>query len=83
MEANLLAAEPSALELRERKHGGDQEHPKREAGDGTGKEPGVERSPVSRFHRRLASMSLVAVAVVQVLWIALLICVAYFAAVSV
>ena len=79
MEANLLAAEPSARALRERKHGGEQEKPEDQARDYTGKEAGVERSPVSRFHRRLASMSLVVVGVVQVLWVALLAYVAYSA----
>ena len=64
MEANLLAAEPSARGLRERKHGGEQEQPEDQARDYTGEEAGVERSPVRRFHRRLASMSLVVLAVV-------------------
>ena len=79
MEANLLAAEPSARGLRERKHGGEQEQPEHQARDYTGEEAGVERSPVRRFHRRLASMSLVVLAVVQVMWIALLAYAAYSA----
>ena len=79
MEANLLAAEPSARGLRERKHGGEQEQPEDQARDYTGEEAGVERSPVRRFHRRLASMSLVVLAVVQILWIALLAYAAYSA----
>jgi hypothetical protein len=73
MESNLMASEPSALVLRERERGGEQEKPEGQAHDDAGKGPSVERSPLSWFPERLASMTLVAfVVVVQLLWAALL-----------
>jgi hypothetical protein len=81
MESDLTATEPSTLALREREHGREQQKPEGQAHDDAGKDPGVERSPLTRSPERLASMTLVAlVAVVQLLWAALLAYAAYSAA---
>lgn len=68
-----MASEPSTLALGKRQHSREQQEPEGKAHDDAGKDPGVERSPLTWFPERLASMALVAfVAVVQLLWAALL-----------
>jgi len=71
MEANLLAAEPSALALPERKHDHDERQPEAEARENGGKEADVERTR-SGFPIRAATIAILAVGLVQVLWAALL-----------
>ena len=71
MEANLLAAEPSALALRERKQRYDEQQPEADARENGGKEADVERTR-SGFPIRAATIPLLAVAFAQVLWVALL-----------
>ena len=86
MEANLLAAEPSALALGELQHGYGDQQPEADAREERRKEAsveaGVDGSPVGGSLIRLASIALVAaVAVAQLLWVALLVYGAYSAAV--
>ncbi len=82
MEANLLAVEPSALALGELQHGYSDQQPQADAREKHGKEAGVDGSPMLKFLMRLASVALVAaVAVVQLVWVALLVYGAYSAAV--
>ena len=85
MEANLLAAEPSALALGELQHGYSDQQPQADAREKHGneaKEAGVDGSPMLGFLTRPASIALVAaVAVAQLVWVALLVYGAYSAAV--
>jgi hypothetical protein len=83
MESNVMAAQPSALALREREHGGEQQQPENQAPHKDGKNAGVERSSMRGSIERLASMAVVAlVALVQLLWGAVLAYVAYSAIVG-
>jgi hypothetical protein len=72
MEANLLAAEPSALALPERKHDHDERQPEAEARENGGKEADFERAKRGGFPIRAATIAILAVGLVQVLWAALL-----------
>ena len=82
MEANLLAAEPSALALGELEQGYGDQQPEADAREDSGKEAGVDGSPVVGFLIRPASITLIAaVAVAQLVWVALLVYGAYSAAV--
>ena len=85
METNLLAAEPSALALGELQHGYSDQQPQADAREQHGnetKEAGVDGSPMLGFLLRPASIALVAaVAVAQLVWVALLVYGAYWAAV--
>ena len=72
MEANLLAAEPRDLALRERKQGYDEQQPETEARENGGKEADVERTRRGGFPIRAATIAILAVGLVQVLWAALL-----------
>lgn len=82
MEANLLAAEPSAFALGELQPGYGDQQPEADAREERGKEAGVEGSSMVGFLIRPASVALVAaVAVAQLVWVALLVYGAYWAAV--
>lgn len=81
MEANLLAAQPLARELGEYDRGGEHQEPQDDARDDRGEEPGVESARVGGIPRRLATMSLLALVVVQLLWVALLAYLGYSAVV--
>ena len=85
MEANLLAAEPTALALGELQHRYSDQQPQADAGEKHGKEAkeaDVDGSPMLGFLMRPASIGLVAtVAVVQLVRVALLVYGAYSAAV--
>ena len=82
MEANLLAVEPSALPLGELQHGYGDQQPEADAREKQGQEAGADGSPMLGFLMRPASIGLVAtVAVVQLVWVALLVYGAYSAAV--
>ena len=72
MEANLLAAEPSALALPERKHDHDERQPEAEARENGGKEADVDGTTRGGFRRRAATISFLALGLMQVLWLALL-----------
>jgi hypothetical protein len=79
MEANLLAAEPTALALGELEHGYDDQQPEAEARENSGKEADVDRSRSVRFSKRAASIALVGLVVAQLVWMALLVYGAYTA----
>ena len=72
MEANLLAAEPSALALHEFNQGCDEQQPEAEARENGGKEADFERAKRGGFPIRAATIAILAVGLVQVLWAALL-----------
>ena len=80
MEANLLAAEPSALALGELEYGSGDQQPEADAREERGKQAAVDPSRLVRLLIHPASISLVIV-VVQVMWVALLVYGAYSAAV--
>lgn len=82
MEANLLAVEPSALALGELQHGYGDQQPQADAREKQSQEAGVDGSSMLGFLMRPASVALVAaVAVAQLVWVALLVYGAYSAAV--
>ena len=82
MEANLLAAEPSALALGELQHGYGDQQPEADARENSGKKAGVEGQSIVGFLIHPASIALVAaVAAAQLAWVALLVYGAYSAAV--
>ena len=72
MEANLLAAEPSALALHEFNQGCDEQQPEAEARENGGKQADVEGTTRGGFRRRAATISFLALGLMQVLWVALL-----------
>jgi hypothetical protein len=77
MEANLLAAEPTALALGELEHGYGEHQPEADASENSGKEADVGRRAAGGFPIHRASIALVAV--VQLLWIGLLVYGTYLA----
>ena len=82
MEANLLVAEPSALALGELQHGYGDQQPEADAREERDKKAGDDGSSMVGFLIRPASIALVAaVAVAQLVWVALLVYGAYSAAV--
>ena len=80
MEANLLTAEPLALGLGELQHGDGDTQPEADAREEHGKQAEVELSPLVGVLSHPVSISLVVV--VQLLWAALLVYAAYWAAVQ-
>lgn len=81
MEANLLAAEPLALGLGELERGGGDQQPEADAREEHGKQAAVELTPLVGVLIHPVSISLVVV-VTQLLWVALLVYAAYWAAVQ-
>jgi len=72
MEANLLAAEPSALALRERKQRYDEQQPEADARENGGEEADVNCTTRGGFPIRATTIAVLAVGIAQVLWVALL-----------